>query len=76
MERTPSIKEIAKGLGHITINITYYALNSKAKNRTDEKLAQLFAASLTFIDSNNKILTVLIAISYHKGSRFMKTNIF
>ncbi|NKI27202.1 hypothetical protein HCG49_11570 [Arenibacter sp. 6A1] len=54
LEGAPAIKEIAQGLEHITINITYHTLHSKEKNRNDEKLAQLFAASLTFIDSNHK----------------------
>ncbi|NHF59452.1 hypothetical protein FK220_008880 [Flavobacteriaceae bacterium TP-CH-4] len=44
----------AQLLEYIAINITYHALNSKEKNRSDEKLAQLFAASLTFIDSNSE----------------------
>lgn len=47
------IKEYAKELEYITINITYHTLNSKEKNKNDEKLAQLFAASLTFIDSHS-----------------------
>ncbi|WP_273567324.1 LETM1-related biofilm-associated protein [Maribacter halichondriae] len=46
------IKEHAYNLEYLAINITYHALNSKEKNKSDEKLAQLFAASLTFIDSN------------------------
>jgi hypothetical protein len=42
----------AQKLEFIAINITYHALSSKEKNKSDEKLAQLFAASLTFIDSD------------------------
>ena len=45
------IHQYAQQLEYITINITYHALNSKEKNKSDEKLAQLFASSLTFIDS-------------------------
>lgn len=45
----------AQKLEHITINITYHALNSKEKNKTDEKLANLFASSLTFIDSQKEL---------------------
>lgn len=49
---TDNIKEHAQKLEYITINITYHALNSKEKNKKDEKLAGLFASSLTFIDSD------------------------
>lgn len=44
----------AQELEYIAINITYHALNSKEKNKNDEKLAQLFASSLTFIDSETQ----------------------
>ncbi|MEO1013541.1 MAG: LETM1-related biofilm-associated protein, partial [Bacteroidota bacterium] len=37
---------------YITINLTYHTLNSKEKNRKDERLAHLFASSLTFIDAD------------------------
>ncbi len=47
-----NIRQHAQKLEFIAINITYHALNSKEKNKSDEKLAQLFAASLTFIDSD------------------------
>ncbi|MCJ7465132.1 MAG: LETM1-related biofilm-associated protein [Maribacter sp.] len=46
------IRQHAQKLEYIAINITYHALNSKEKNKSDEKLAQLFASSLTFIDSD------------------------
>lgn len=46
-----AIREHAQSLEYIAINLTYHALNSKEKNKNDERLAQLFAASLTFIDS-------------------------
>lgn len=50
--RSPKgIREHAKRLEYLTINITYHALNSKEKNKSDERLAQLFASSLTFINS-------------------------
>ncbi len=49
-----NIKEYAEKLEYITINLTYHALNSKEKNKNDEKLAQLFEASLTFIDSEQQ----------------------
>lgn len=54
LEGERKIKEVAQRLEYITINITYHTLNSKEKNKTDEKLAQLFASSLTFIDSEKK----------------------
>jgi len=46
------IREHAYQLEYLAINITYHALSSKEKNKNDEKLAQLFASSLTFIDSS------------------------
>ncbi|MDP5230266.1 MAG: LETM1-related biofilm-associated protein [Cellulophaga sp.] len=52
LDKKKDIKEHARALEHITINITYHALNSKEKNKNDEKLAQLFASSLTFVDSH------------------------
>jgi hypothetical protein len=44
------IREQAKKLEYLTINITYHALNAKEMNKADEKLSLLFASSLTFID--------------------------
>ncbi len=44
------IREQAKKLEYLTINITYHALNAKEMNKTDEKLSLLFASSLSFID--------------------------
>lgn len=54
LEGEQNLKQIAQRLEHITINITYHSLNSKEKNRNDEKLAQLFASSLTFIESDQR----------------------
>ncbi len=51
-----NIKAYAQNLEYIAINITYHALSSKQKNKSDERLAQVFAASLTFIDSEKKIV--------------------
>jgi len=48
------IREHAQNIEYIAINITYHALNSKEKNKNDERLAQLFAASLTFIDTEKE----------------------
>ena len=47
------VKEAQK-LEFLAINITYHALNAKEKNKADEKLSQLFAASLTFIDEDKE----------------------
>ncbi|NNJ89055.1 MAG: hypothetical protein HKP53_06610 [Eudoraea sp.] len=47
-----NIREHAQKLEYLAINITYHALNAKEKNKTDEKLSQLFAASLSFIDDD------------------------
>lgn len=49
-----NIREHARNLEYIAINITYHALNSKEKNKNDERLAQVFAASLTFIDTEKE----------------------
>ncbi len=46
------IREHAQKLEYLAINITYHALNAKEKNKSDEKLSQLFAASLSFIDDD------------------------
>lgn len=48
------IREHAQNLEYIAINITYHTLNSKEKNKSDERLAQLFKASLTFIDTEKE----------------------
>lgn len=49
LKKDSDIRTYAQNLEYIAINITYHALNSKEKNKNDEKLAQLFASSLTFI---------------------------
>lgn len=54
LEEAYEIRKHAQNLEFITINLTYHALNSKEKNKNDEKLAQLFASSLTFIDSDQQ----------------------
>src|SRR5690606_4674215 len=54
LEGERNVREIAQRLEYITINITYHTLSSKKKNRADEKLEQLFASSLTFIESRKK----------------------
>ncbi|MEK6155550.1 LETM1-related biofilm-associated protein [Flavobacteriaceae bacterium 3-367] len=54
LQNEAGIKKYAQDLEYITINITYHALNSKEKNKSDEKLAKLFAASLTFVDDQQQ----------------------
>lgn len=44
------IRKYAQNIEYIAINVTYHGLNSKEKERNDERLAELFEASLTFID--------------------------
>ncbi|PWL38451.1 hypothetical protein DKG77_09305 [Flagellimonas aquimarina] len=45
-----SIIEHAQLLEYVTINIAYHALNSKETNKADDKLIQLLASSLTFVN--------------------------
>lgn len=45
-----AIKVYAYNLEYLAIQVTYHALHSKQKNKNDEKLEQLFAASLSFIN--------------------------
>ncbi|MEM8763321.1 MAG: LETM1-related biofilm-associated protein [Bacteroidota bacterium] len=42
--------EHAKVLEYVTMNIAYHALNSKETSKNDDKLIQLLAASLTYVD--------------------------
>jgi hypothetical protein len=51
LKNDDAIKEYAENLEFIAMNIIYHSLNSKEKNKNDDKLAQLFEASLTYIDS-------------------------
>lgn len=50
LDNQKDIRQHAQLLEYLTINTTYHALNSKEKNKNDERLEQLFAASLTFVD--------------------------
>ena len=50
LEGETDIKNYAQHLEYIIINLTYHSLNSKDTNKADARLAQLFAASLTYID--------------------------
>jgi len=49
-----NIRHYAQNLECIAINITYHALSSRDANQNDKRLAQLFKASLTFIDMNKE----------------------
>ncbi len=51
LKNDDAIKEYAENLEFIAMNIIYHSLNSKEKNKNDDKLAHLFEASLTYIDS-------------------------
>ncbi len=50
LQRQEGIQQHAQNIEYIAINVTYHALSSKEKNENDERLAQLFEASLTYID--------------------------
>lgn len=43
-------RQHAQLLEYLTINTTFHALTSKEANKNDKRLAQLFEASLTFVD--------------------------
>lgn len=55
VEGNVDVRAYAQNLEYITINVTYHTLHFKEKNRNDEKLAQLFKSSLTFIDADNQL---------------------
>ncbi|MGF1557811.1 MAG: LETM1-related biofilm-associated protein [Flavobacteriaceae bacterium] len=52
LRKTTDIRSYAQRLENLAINVTYEALNSKEKNKNDERLQQVFASSLTFVDDN------------------------
>ena len=54
LEGGSEIRAHAQKLEYLVINIAYHALNSKEKNKADEKLSQLFESSLTFIDGHQQ----------------------
>ena len=54
LQNREDIRAYAQQLEYIAINVTYHALNSKEKEKNDERLAQLFGASLTFIDQKEE----------------------
>ncbi len=55
VEGNVDVRTYAQSLEYITINVTYHTLHFKERNRNDEKLAQLFKSSLTFIDPDNQL---------------------
>ncbi|MBT8297231.1 MAG: LETM1 domain-containing protein [Maribacter sp.] len=54
LKNDTAIKEYAENLEFIVMNIISHSLNSKEKNRNDDKLAQVFEASLTYIDGTTQ----------------------
>ena len=52
--KSTDIRKHAQTLEYLTINITYHALNAKEGTKMDAKLAQLFAASLSFIHEEDE----------------------
>ena len=54
LKQETNIRTYAQELEYIAINITYHALNSKESSKKDDKLAELFASSLTYIDSEKQ----------------------
>jgi len=50
LQNSTEARKHAQLLEYLTINTTYHALNSKEVNKSDERLAKLFEASLTFVD--------------------------
>ncbi len=52
LRKTTDIRSYAQRLENLAINVTYEALNSKEKNKNDERLQQVFASSLTFVDDH------------------------
>lgn len=54
LKEPKGIWQYAQFLEYITINITYHALSSKEKHKSDEKLAQVFASSLSYIESESQ----------------------
>lgn len=54
LEGGKNVREHAQTLEFLVINIAYHALNTKEKNKADEKLSQLFESSLTFINGREQ----------------------
>ena len=58
LQGTRNIAVFAENLENTAMNVIYHALNSKETNKNDHKLARLFEASLTFIDSDTQTFDV------------------
>ncbi|WP_373073542.1 LETM1-related biofilm-associated protein [Zeaxanthinibacter enoshimensis] len=54
LENATDIRQHAQDLEYITINLTYHAFTAKEKKRKNKKLEQLFATSLSFIESEQE----------------------
>ena len=54
LEEGTDIRQHAQSLEYLVINIAYHALNSKERNRADDKLSLLFESSLTFVEGMEK----------------------
>jgi hypothetical protein len=52
LDRPENIRQHAELLEYLAINCIYHSLNSKEMRKSDERLAGLFAASLSYIDSH------------------------
>lgn len=50
LQGEPDPRAYAREIEYITINITYQALGSRRANPSDERMRELFRASLTFLD--------------------------
>jgi len=53
LNELPGLKEKAEEIEYLAINITYHALSSKQTDRKDNRLSQLLASSLTYINSTD-----------------------
>ena len=58
LKDTSTIEVYAQNLENTAMNVIYLALNSKETNKNDHKLAHLFEASLTFINSDTQTFDV------------------
>lgn len=54
LTNSEEILKQAKKLEYLALNISYNALKSKKRNKTDKKLAQLLDSSLTYINSDDQ----------------------
>ena len=50
LDGEPDLREFARNVEFVTINITYQALNSKKEKPSDQRLRELFHSSITFME--------------------------